>query len=656
MRILRKFGNSRTLSWFFWYPCAALAILCLLLYSGCGLLSQSGVGEVEGIVMDSNNRPISGVRVFLYSNYQVFDITNKNGQYKIDGIDAQDTTFVFQKNGYLEKREIISLKRDQVNKFDVVLNTTAAIQNISVTPFASSVFIDFQTNNITRTDIFYGLNTNLDQVHQDYSYSQNHSIQISNLQPQHSYFFRIEAVSDTGNIEKSEIQSFITSPAQPLEIPKNLKLFEIAAETKATLSWELPISTDVLGYNLYRSNNRSDGFEKVNSSLIQTSYYENVGLTQGQNYVWYVKSVNSENTESPASNQVSLIAPGLMMQNSSLKKENNPHFLPADLIINRGATFEVGPGTIIYIAESDALFTGLDSSRVEISVNGTIRVLGSPLDQAFFSIDPQSNPTPEKGQWAGIYFSSSSDSVSSSFNNAKLFYALTAIQAEESTVEVIGTLIKYCGIGLNFYKSTNVSISSNTLQFCDTGIRIDQAASTASGNTIEKNKIENCNIGLIATNNQALYVKENHFKNNSDLAVQLSGGSDNSFYFNLIESCKDIGLSISGYAKIKNNTIQAKNAISISDNAPDIYNNIFLFENPLEQQSNSQFAVLNSPNNSETPTVEKNIIDPTFNQAGVNPAANFIEDPKLDTNFVPESGSPALDNKGRNGENIGRYI
>ena len=76
----------------------------------------------------------------------------------------------------------------------------------------------------------------------------------------------------------------------------------------AALSWTASASL-VIGYNVYRGTESGGPYTKLNSSLIQTTSYTDSAVQAGQSYYYVVTAVDSSNSESVYSNQVSVTVP-----------------------------------------------------------------------------------------------------------------------------------------------------------------------------------------------------------------------------------------------------------------------------------------------------------------------------------------------------------
>jgi fibronectin type 3 domain-containing protein len=65
------------------------------------------------------------------------------------------------------------------------------------------------------------------------------------------------------------------------------------------LSWNA--SSDVVGYNVYRSTSSNGAFAKINSSLDANTTYTDSTVAAGQTYYYEATSVNSAGQESALS-------------------------------------------------------------------------------------------------------------------------------------------------------------------------------------------------------------------------------------------------------------------------------------------------------------------------------------------------------------------
>ena len=81
-----------------------------------------------------------------------------------------------------------------------------------------------------------------------------------------------------------------------------------APSHSVTLSWEPSASTDVVGYNVYRSTNPGTGFSLLTQSL-NTLIFKDENVANGTTYYYVVTSLNGAGDESAQSNEATALIP-----------------------------------------------------------------------------------------------------------------------------------------------------------------------------------------------------------------------------------------------------------------------------------------------------------------------------------------------------------
>jgi fibronectin type 3 domain-containing protein len=81
-----------------------------------------------------------------------------------------------------------------------------------------------------------------------------------------------------------------------------------AAEHVVDLSWDSSASSNLAGYNVYRSPNGST-WSKINSSLVGSTIYDDASVANGDTYYYAVTAVNLEGIESAKSGSVKIAVP-----------------------------------------------------------------------------------------------------------------------------------------------------------------------------------------------------------------------------------------------------------------------------------------------------------------------------------------------------------
>lgn len=81
-----------------------------------------------------------------------------------------------------------------------------------------------------------------------------------------------------------------------------------AANHVVGLNWNASTSTDVAGYNVYRSPDAST-WNKINASLLSSTLYDDASVANGSTYYYEVTAVDTYGHESTASNAAKAVIP-----------------------------------------------------------------------------------------------------------------------------------------------------------------------------------------------------------------------------------------------------------------------------------------------------------------------------------------------------------
>jgi fibronectin type 3 domain-containing protein len=75
------------------------------------------------------------------------------------------------------------------------------------------------------------------------------------------------------------------------------------------LTWTASVTTDVVGYNIYRSTVSGGPYSILDSAPVATDGYTDSTVQSSTNYFYVVRSVDNTGTESVNSSEVQAIVP-----------------------------------------------------------------------------------------------------------------------------------------------------------------------------------------------------------------------------------------------------------------------------------------------------------------------------------------------------------
>jgi len=83
-----------------------------------------------------------------------------------------------------------------------------------------------------------------------------------------------------------------------------ISITSFAANTAVELEWNASVSTDVIGYNVYRSDTSGSGYEKINKELITDTEYTDIFSEELETKFYYVVTATDGPNESDFSEEV----------------------------------------------------------------------------------------------------------------------------------------------------------------------------------------------------------------------------------------------------------------------------------------------------------------------------------------------------------------
>ena len=97
-----------------------------------------------------------------------------------------------------------------------------------------------------------------------------------------------------------------------------IQFAHISAAQQVRLEWDSNPQPNILGYNLYRSEQPNVFSSPINSTLIRTTSFVDATARAGQMYFYVLTAVTDNGLESSPSNQVEAAIPSLFTNRASV--------------------------------------------------------------------------------------------------------------------------------------------------------------------------------------------------------------------------------------------------------------------------------------------------------------------------------------------------
>jgi len=157
-----------------------------------------------------------------------------------------------------------------------------------------SATIVWDTDELADSFVDFDSGPYLGQIIGDPTYTLQHMVRLTNLEPGVTYFFRAGSTdrAENGPVE-SPVSSFTTLSEPDVEPPATPRSVKAVAGPEAVLiEWEAVSAADLAGYAVYRENSQRK-FVAVATGLSELSYLDE-GLINGRNYRYKISALDAQ--------------------------------------------------------------------------------------------------------------------------------------------------------------------------------------------------------------------------------------------------------------------------------------------------------------------------------------------------------------------------
>lgn len=155
------------------------------------------------------------------------------------------------------------------------------------------------------------------------------------------------------------------------------------------------------------------------------------------------------------------VFPGGNTGNQTWTRAASPYIVEGDVIVQAGATLTLEPGVVVQFAGADALQSGRDPQRIELTVRGTLIANGTP--EAPIVLETVSSGT-SHGLWYGVEVEASA--ASASISHATIRNAALAVRSDAA--------------------GTRFSLSNTHVSSCDRGLELTDCTSELKDLSFDK--------------------------------------------------------------------------------------------------------------------------------------------------------------------------
>ncbi len=565
-----------------------LSIVSAFLVAISGILGCSDdvtprEGAIEGRILNLAGKPVADALIeWQYDNTR-WGITDKNGTYIVDNIGFGDQYFNVTANGY----------RNITFQAPVYSGQTTTVKDVSlqamsfsysdikvVKTTATSVLITWKTSDYTNSIIEYGTTESLGQYFRETAdlYTQNHSVEVTSLEPEKTYYFRISGNRKGQSIESSTISTFSTLSATEDDTapnpPTNVETSINGTANQVAVFWNPSPESDLKGYKIYRSEVANGSFTEVSNGFIARGQerFTDTSVIPGKKYFYHVTAVDKANNESGYNNVSSILVPGDITSAVRWTVANSPYIVKGDINVTEFGSLQIDGGVQVFVEATDGLRSGSDINKIEINVSGAI--IASAGNYLPVVIAGNSS-TAAKDTWKGITFNNVTN-VSNTMVNFEIHHADTAITLNNSVGVFSKIKIEDSNAGMSISNSKNVTADQILTKYCQTGMNLTNNTSISITNSTfihPKN-------GIISEGNNGLSITGCNILENTETGIiSNEAGGKVEFINNLYVSPTSLALQINGSCqRIENSVFDTPLAIQIKSEIPAIQKNLFMAE------------------------------------------------------------------------------
>ncbi len=562
-----------------------LFIIAISFVFGCGNNVVARQGSVKGTVESVMGNKIEGAKVTWHGDDSCHSYTDELGNYYIDGVSFGLQAFKVERLGYNPTSFECRIYSGSTSEAAPVTMGSKSFEYLDIKVIAvssSHAEISWKTTDYTYGMIQYGITDSLGSAVKESApvYSTNHSVKLTNLSPEKTYYFRIVSSRENQPSETSTTHSFTTVSTLEDNYPPNAPAgVEVALNGKpgeVAVFWQKVFDEDLKGYKIFRGESKLGTFAQISDRLIPKGEekYTDRSVEPGKKYYYRVVAIDEAGNESGYNAATEgLLVPGRIANDVYWTAANSPYVLKGDLVVTEFGHLHINSGVKLLVEGTDQINLGENPDKIELIVSGGLTMDDGAVNAVFAA-----NKTNAKNDWWQGVFVNNSSTGAVKINNLTVSDAKEGIRIKNSENVLVNNITAInCQVGVKSSNSSDVRLGEIRTKRCAIGAELENNRDLK----LEASTFISPTIGVKSENNKNINIAGCNFLDYSDTGLiseeSVEAAKRSEFSNNLFVSSIGTGIKNRKHSPlISYNTFDSPYGIFVTSGRPTIEKNIFM--------------------------------------------------------------------------------
>ncbi len=201
---------------------------------------------------------------------------------------------------------------------------------------------------------------------------------------------------------------------------------------------------------------------------------------------------------------------GSLSEDAIWTKEAGPYLVQGDLVVEKGVTLTIEPGTVVYVwSTAGGKKSPHSTLNTDIIVRGTLTARGTATQPIYFT------PAKKGASWGGICFWGGNDQSSMEF----CWVAYGSIYCDNASPYLVSCGLTKCQFALMIYGSSKPSVSKTRFIGNRSGIYLSHKKASLS---LTNSELRGNGYGIVLREFKSLEVRSNRIHNNQMSVVNMT--------------------------------------------------------------------------------------------------------------------------------------